>query len=71
MDTQLLRNNVFEKHATLPPIPRITPVSGERVAPTACSRRCYRAAPAKDRVILASLAREGVFNTRNAAEANR
>jgi len=38
---------------------------------TACSRRCYRAAPAKALVILACLAREGVFDTRNAAEANR
>jgi len=38
---------------------------------TACSRRCYRAAPAKALVILASLARIRVFDTRNAAEANR
>jgi len=37
----------------------------------ACSRRCYRAAPAKALVILASLAREGVFDTRNAAEPSR
>ena len=33
MDTQLLR------YLTLPPIPRFTPVSGERVAPSGWSRR--------------------------------
>jgi hypothetical protein len=36
---------------------------------SACSRRCYRAAAAKALVILASLARKGSGDTRNAADA--
>src|SRR3989304_10561225 len=38
---------------------------------TACRRRGYRRAPDKALVILADLAREGVFSTRPAPDANR
>jgi hypothetical protein len=41
------------------------------VITTIFSRRYYLAAPAKVRVLLANLARIGIFYTRNAYEANR
>jgi hypothetical protein len=64
MDTQLSRYNVFREHATLPPIPRLMPVSGERVAPHAgadahpCAFN-HRALPAKVSAIQACLASGG------------
>jgi hypothetical protein len=48
MDTQLSRYSMFREHATLPPIPRLMPVSGERVAPSGWSgqnRRINTCAP--------------------------